>query len=274
VVASAVRDRWGTLPADEGQVDGVPIRRLGPHRLVLRRPGPHIHDERLDGRLPEELRARRPTLVFPSIHRSESGQRCFTVHPLGNPGSRAELGGEPRTLVPSDPPLMAALLLALQEAGERLGTLATYEATHHGPALELPALFAEIAVREGERPPHEEVVALAQALATAEPDGEDRAVLGVGGGHYAPRFRDLCRSRRWAFGHLLSRHALADLEASTARAAWAATPGAAGILFARAQDRAHPAFQGLGPVLRETDAPVRPRAGAGPTGSTLPASGT
>ncbi len=271
-VASALAERWGTLPSTGAFVEGAAVRRLDPHRSVLQRPGPHIRDERLDLRLPVAVRSERPTLVFASVHRSESEQPCFAVHPLGNPGGQAELGGVPRTLVPTDPARMVALLRRLDELAAPLGMRATYEATHHGPELALPALFAEVAVREGAQPTSEEVAALASALTSAEPDGRDRVALGVGGGHYAPRFADLARSRRWSFGHLISRHALGDLAPATARAALDGTPGAAGVLFARAQDRAHPAVASLGPELRERDAERREEGRL--TASSLPASGT
>ena len=273
-VAVGLAERWGSLPAAEGSVDGAPVRQLEPDRWVLRRPGPHIHDERLDLRLPAGLRAAPLTLLFPSVHRSESGRHCFTVHPIGNPGPAAELGGRARTLVPTDPRTMASALRGLQERAVALGTSATFEATHHGPELAVPAAFVEVAVVGAQPPTSEEIAALDRVLRTVEPDPADRVALGVGGGHYAPRFTDLARSRRWAFGHLLSRHALAELDAPTAREALSATPGAGGILFARAQDRDLPAFRGLGPELRESFAPPRGAAASAPSATRLPTSGT
>jgi len=257
VVARGVLSRWGDLPTTGEHIDGTAVHRLGDELWAVRRPGPHLHDDALDRRLPAALRDRRPTLVFPSIHRSESGQRCFTVHPLGNPGPRAELGGRPRTLVPTDPWAMAGLLRELDQRASSVGLRATYEATHHGPWLGLPAMFVEVAVTDRQAPTDAELGVLATALREFRPDPANRTALAVGGGHYAPRFTDLARSRRWAFGHIISRHALADLEPTTAREALEATPSAAGILFARAQDRGHPAFAGTGAEVREADAPLR-----------------
>jgi len=274
VVARGVGDRWGTPSSTGEHLDGAAVRELEPRLLVVRRAGPHIHDERLDLRLPTSLAERRPTLLFPSVHRSESQQHCFTVHPLGNPGLRADLGGRPRTLVPTDPRAMTGLLRVLDESARSLGTTATFEATHHGPELAAPALFAEISVTEEVGPTREELTALAQAIRSFGPDPLDQVALAVGGGHYAPRFTDLARSRRWAFGHILSRHALDDLDPTTARAGLDATPGASGIVFARAQDRAHRAFAGLGPALRESDAPRRPDLSDRASARSLPTSGT
>ena len=274
-VAHAIAGRWGTAPSTGHLLDGVPIRDLGAGLLAVRRPGLHLQDDDFDLRLPTALRQRRPTLVFPSVHRSESGIRCFTVHPLGNPGPRTDLGGRPRTFVPTDPRAMTAVLRTLATDAGAVGLSATFEATHHGPHLGVPAMFVEVAVPPGATPLESEIELLERAVREATPESADRVALAVGGGHYAPRFTDLARERRWAFGHILSRHALGELRGETARGAWEATPGATGILSSRAQDREHPALVGLGPMLRETDAPLRGQESRlGVNGSTLPSSGT
>ncbi len=256
-VASAVRDCWGPLPASGDHVDGAAIRRLSASAVVLPRAALHIHDERVDLRLPPSLRNARPTLVFPSIHRSAQNIACLTVHPLGNLGPRAEAGGSPRTVCPTDPGAMAALLSRLKEGAVPLGLPVTYEATHHGPALELPSLFVEIGFGTAAGPPPEAVRLLSEALREILPDARDRPVLGVGGGHYAPHFTELALRRCWAFGHLISRHALETLDATTARAAYAASGPADGVLFARAQDASTAALAGLGERRRDGEAPVR-----------------
>ena len=274
-VARAVADVWGTRPAVDGHVDGAPLRRLTESMLVLHRPGPHIHDEDLDRRLPSPLRESRPTIIFPSIHRSRENIRSLTVHPIGNLGPRADMGGRPRTLVPTDPARMVEALRRLDELSGPLGLPVTYEATHHGPAVELPALFVEISSGEHSAPTPEAVRVLARVIPELDGAGGDRVALGVGGGHYVPHFTELSLRRRWAFGHLLSRHALAELERSTAEAAYRLTEGAEGIVFSRAQDANHPALEGLGPRLRDPDAPVRNRgATAGSTDAARSASGT
>jgi hypothetical protein len=96
----------------------------------------------------------------------------------------------------------------------------------------------------------------------------------VGGGHYVPHFTDLALTRSWAFGHLLSKHSLGELEAETARRAYALSPGAEGIVYARAQDAGHPSLAGVGARLRDQDAGVRVRGSEGSTAASRPASGT
>jgi D-tyrosyl-tRNA(Tyr) deacylase len=266
-VARAVASRWGTPAAVGDHVEGAAIRALSPLALMLRRPGLHIHDDHLEALLPESVRVSRPTLVYPSIHRSERNVPCLTVHPLGNPGESAEVGGRPRTLVRTDPPRMAAALRALAEGGDRVGLPATFEATHHGPELDLPAFFVEIGYGEEPEPPSAAVQVLADMIPHLTPVEGDRVALGVGGGHYAPHFTDLALKRRWAFGHLLSRHALSSLTPEVARRALEQTPGADGWLPARQEDAGHPAMQDLGHRCRESDAPTRNRGATSASGT-------
>jgi D-tyrosyl-tRNA(Tyr) deacylase len=266
-VATRVADQWGTPPATGEHVDGAAIRALSTDALLLRRPGLHIHDERLDARLPAPMHARGVTLVFPSIHASESKVPCLTVHPLGNPGDSAEVGGRPRALVPTDPPRMAGVLRVLSERSGEAGVEATYEATHHGPELALPAMFVEIGYGADSEPSEAAVRILAETLPhLVRPEG-DRVALAVGGGHYAPHFTDLALKRRWAFGHILSRHALATLTKEIAVEAYQKTVGADGWVAARQDDAGYSALSGIGPRRRDSDAENRPRTAANPTGA-------
>ncbi|MCI4365606.1 MAG: D-aminoacyl-tRNA deacylase [Thermoplasmata archaeon] len=264
-VATAVARQWGSRPATGDHLDGAAIRTLSDQALLVHRPGFHIHDDLFDQRLPAQLRRGGVTLVFPSVHRSESNIPTLTVHPIGNPGDAAEVGGRPRTLVPTDPRLMASALRALSARSKEAGMTATFEATHHGPAVELPAMFVEIGFGEDAVPPASAVRILADTIPTLELDGEDRIAMAIGGGHYAPHFTDLVLKRRWAFGHILSRHALASLDRETARRAYELTVGAEGWLAARVDDAGHSALTGVGVRLRDSDAPPRPRAGTPPT---------
>ncbi|HEV2449714.1 MAG TPA: D-aminoacyl-tRNA deacylase [Thermoplasmata archaeon] len=270
-VAQGVAALWGTPPATGTHVGGAAVRELAPGRLVLRRAVRHIDDSRLSGELRTAFPDSEPTVVFPSIHWSEGGPLCFTVHPLGNPTARAEVGGEPQRLTPTDPSVMAAALRGLQEMAGRFSLPATFEATHHGPWLDRPALFVEIGGGPAsERPDPAQIAAIAQVLRELEPSSGDRVALGVGGGHYAPHFTELTLARRWAFGHLLSRHVLADLSRSVAEAAVAGTPGCEGAIFARAADSADAVWSGLVPRLRDATAPRR----VPPTRGPSPSAGT
>ncbi|MCI4323879.1 MAG: D-aminoacyl-tRNA deacylase [Thermoplasmata archaeon] len=257
-VGRGVADVWGVPEALGTVVGGGTIRRLGRDAAFLRHPGWGIEIEGLAERLPPEIGAARPTLVFASIHRSEVGPTSFTVHPIGNPGSSAPLGGRPGTLVPTDPRLMAAALRQMGDRAPTLGIAATYEATHHGPHSPLPAFFAELGGSVGfDRPEPTAVGALASILANLDPDPADHVAIGIGGGHYAPHFTDLVRRRRWAFGHLLSKHSLSALDERVAQQALECTPGLDGVLAARAVDRPSWPASITCRWVRDGDAPVR-----------------
>lgn len=256
-VAEAVWDAAGPGQATGDHLAGVPIRAWSGCAWSVRRPGHHVLDDRL-----EEDLAQVPTLagcpvVFPSIHRSSRGVESLTVHPLGNLGDTNEVGGVPQRLNPTAPRLMTDALRRLSEGAAPLAIPATFEATHHGPALASPSFFVEIGVEEGARPRPDAVRVLARVLAELTEDAADRVVVGVGGGHYAPHFTDLALRRRWAFGHLVSRHALEHLERAVARQAMERTPECEGALFARAQDAHEGAGVEFSPRLREGTAPKR-----------------
>jgi D-aminoacyl-tRNA deacylase len=265
-VAQRVHQELGALPAADGHVDGAPVRLLPDGTPVLARPALHIEEDRLEDRLPAAIQATRPTLVFPSIHQSESGLRCFTAHPIGNLGEATAVGGEPRTLAPAPARLMTDALRRLDEGGRRIGLRATFEATHHGPATRFPACFVEIGYGTEARPPADAVRTLTKVLRELREDDADRIVVGVGGGHYAPHFTDLALRRRWAFGHIVPRHALQGFTREDAERATRATPGAEGTLVARAADLKLPSAPGFPPRLAEGVAPRRPDPAGHPPG--------
>jgi D-aminoacyl-tRNA deacylase len=170
---------------------------------------------------------------------------------------------------------MVTALRLLDEGASASGMAATYEATHHGPLVGLPAFFIEIGYGELPSPPAPAVDLLANVVPRLAVDASDRVAVGVGGGHYVPHFTELSLRRRWAFGHLISRHALEGLERTTFVEACRETPGVEGAVFARAEDRRHPALEGVVPRLREQEAAVREgKANDTPTAGARSASGT
>jgi D-aminoacyl-tRNA deacylase len=84
----------------------------------------------------------------------------------------------------------------------------TYEATHHGPLLDKPALFAEIG-------PIEDSIgdATAESFADAiigtlqNTDFEfDKVALGIGGLHYSDKFSRLALSGKYIFSHIMPKY--------------------------------------------------------------------
>jgi D-tyrosyl-tRNA(Tyr) deacylase len=258
-LAALIAEPWGT-PSSVGEfVEGSPLRQLAPDVELLRRPILHIFDAGLSHALPPRLRS--VPIVFPSQHRSESGIACLTVHPLGNFGPTAEVGGEPGRLTPTAARLMTDALRAAVEPAEAVGVPATFEATHHGPLLHQPAFFVEIADALSETDRRLVAGPLADALKDLAEDPSDRVAIGVGGGHYAPHFTELALRRRWAFGHLVPRHALGDITPDVQRQLREGFPAPEGALFQRASDADRLEWKNWGPRLRESDAPARPSGG-------------
>ena len=255
-LATLIAESWGTPPSVGEFVDGSALRQLTPDVELLRRPGLHIQDALLGRALPPRLHA--VPVVFPSRHRSESGIGCLTVHPLGNLGSSAEVGGEPGRLVPTAARLMADALRQAAEPASAIGVTASYEATHHGPLLHQPAFFVEIADSLPPADQRKAAVSLGAALVDLAEDSSDRVAVGVGGGHYAPHFTELALTRRWAFGHILPRHALESLSPDVLRQLREGHPPPEGALFQRGSDAERREWKEWGPRLRDGDAPPRP----------------
>jgi D-tyrosyl-tRNA(Tyr) deacylase len=257
--AQLIAEHWAT-PASTGEfVDGTPVRHLAAGVDLLRRPGLHIYDSRLDRALPTRLRS--VPFVFPSRHRSESQIACLTVHPLGNLGPTAEVGGEPGRLVPAVARLMADALRQEQEPAQSVGVPATYEATHHGPLLHQPAFFVEISNALPDTDRRKMAASLSEALVDLDEDPSDRVAVGVGGGHYAPHFTELALKRRWAFAHIVPRHVLEGLTPEVMQQLREGVPPPEGALFQRAADAERPEWKAWGARLRDPDAPPRPTGG-------------
>lgn len=171
-----------------------------------------ITHERLDDEVNKELGLKPEQTIFLSRHRSKTGEPTLTVHPIGNYG-KAEFGGKTRTLVETSPKLMTQLLRILRKKAEqeKLYHKVCYEVTHHGPYLDTPTFFVEVGSTEEEwkKTKPSEVVAksvleLLENYHYEKDFKEDIPVLvGIGGGHYAPRFTDIVFEKKTAFGHMI-----------------------------------------------------------------------
>lgn len=212
---------------DAGALDGLPVRE-GPVRMVEIE-ALHLHADELDARLARAGLAA-DALVFASRHQSAAGRPSLTVHPVGNWGE-AEHGGRAGHFSPAPARLMASLLRALAARAPR-GTDVTYEATHHGPFVGVPACFLEI----GSAPDAWRDPALGKLVAEAFLEGvrapaEVPVLLALGGGHYQPKATDLARRGRAAFAHMLPKHHLGLADIPTMTRAVAASPGATGYFL-------------------------------------------
>ncbi len=240
-----IRDRlleqaaWTTL--DHVTFRGRPVQeridgRTGTAARIVEVDGPTVTDETLTGDLaatdwPIEA------VWFLSRHRAASGEPSLTVHPVGNPTDRHDVGGQPRTYGTCAPRDMGALLRRLQVHRDALNLphAVTFEATHHGPFIQQPALFVEIGSNED----WYDDVPSANALAGAVLDvlGGDGFIdgpvqVGLGGGHYVPHQTRKALEGEADFGHMIASYAIEpdDPElVATVQAARDATPGCDGL---------------------------------------------
>lgn len=150
-------------------------------------------------------------VVFLSRHASLSRMSTLSVHVPGNLGPET-YGGLPYKVSVAPANAMKAALKKMNELNESrgLGFKVSYEATHHGPSLNLPSLFVEIGSTETEwgQPEAGEVVAEA-ALAAVLCDTNYPAALALGGPHYNPKFTNLGLWEDIAPAHIVSKYNLA-----------------------------------------------------------------
>lgn len=201
-------------------------------------------------------------LVFASRHAGDTGP-LLTCHFTGNFGP-AEYGGADRSFAPTAPGVQRALVAAFSEFAPEKYEVGI-ECTHHGPtSVSVPSVFAELGSDEPEWDDPEGAEAVARAirsLAVAESVGtvggdsvsasvsatvgdreEPRHLLGVGGGHYAPRFERVIRETAWGVGHIASDWQLSELGDPEAHAdtlvAAAEASGATAVLSAGEEEEA------------------------------------
>jgi len=160
-------------------------------------------------------------IVFISRHSSTSGTPTLSVHTPGNFGA-AELGGLPRKISVSPATAMRNALKALLlfKEGMKLDYEVSYECTHHGPSLDVPAMFVELgsSPKQWRDSKAAEAVAHAAMSAIGKFDvSEKTAVLGIGGTHYNQRFTRMALEDEAVFGHMIPKYAVSCVDAEMLR---------------------------------------------------------
>jgi D-aminoacyl-tRNA deacylase len=150
-------------------------------------------------------------IIFMSRHSSSAGVSAFTVHPTGNWGKEARLGGEPQTLSVAAPSPMLRMLRLFEKSQIRMES--TYEATHHGPLLNTPSLFVEFGGNDTTRNDRSVAEELGRMVfdyvqSASEADGPARVVMGIGCTHYPRKFTDMALHKDYAFSHMMPKHAV------------------------------------------------------------------
>jgi D-aminoacyl-tRNA deacylase len=205
----------------------------------------HLYVDDLDQRVNKELEEHAiefslKTIIFASKHKSASGLKTLTVHPVGN-YHKAEFGGKSEELAVAAPHVMtmAFRILYEQAKSNNLDHSVTFEATHHGPYLESPSFFIEIGSDESA---WDSIIAgqtIAQTINRIL-DSDIGAhcknypvAIGVGGGHYAPRHSDVARKKRISYGHIIPTYALTEISERMLASAVERTPEAKFVYFHR-----------------------------------------
>ena len=171
--------------------------------------------ENLDKEIEKKLGIKPKQAIFISRHTSKTEQPSLTIHPIGNYG-KAELGGKTKTLCKSSPRLMSHLMRIMHKNAteKQLYHQICLEVTHHGPYISIPSLFIEIGSTEEEWIKKEPANVIAKSILELlksyhyEEDmpNDIPVLIGIGGGHYAPRFTDVILEKKVAFGHMIPRY--------------------------------------------------------------------
>jgi D-aminoacyl-tRNA deacylase len=154
-------------------------------------------------------------LVFVSKHSSVSGIPTLSVHTPGN-FAEAKLGGIPKkvSICPASAMKNALLEMAKLKEEMKLNYEVSYECTHHGPSLDVPTMFAELGSSPQQWKDMKAAEAVAHAaMAAASKRSTYPTALGIGGPHYNARFTKIALSTPTAFGHIIPKYALPQVDA-------------------------------------------------------------
>ncbi len=178
--------------------------------VIVEKDGIHLHFDGVDREI-EEAGYDVDLVVFVSRHSGDTG-RLLSAHHTGN-WSTADHGGEPRSLA-APAPAAHRHLLRYFDAHAPDGWNVSMEATHHGPSeIETASVYAEVGSGEGEWRDEDAARTVADAVLSLDDREQPRwTLLGVGGGHYSPRFTRLVLESDAAFGHVVPDHELDSLD--------------------------------------------------------------
>ncbi|KAK9278006.1 hypothetical protein L1049_027563 [Liquidambar formosana] len=187
-----------------------------------------VREDHLDKRWEEATGESVDEVIFLSRHTAVSNRPALTVHPIGVPhlreGEVPPAGGKPGWAAPPNPRIgpWLRLLKNIAESHNLIPEFeVTLEATHHGPLIESPTMFVEIGSTEEYWKRQDAAQAIALLLWEglglgggvavgdwSRNNGRNKILLGIGGGHYAPRHMDIILNDGVWVGHLLSGYSL------------------------------------------------------------------
>ena len=149
-------------------------------------------------------------VVFVSRHSSKSGKPTLSVHTPGNLGN-AKFGGIPRKVSIAPASVMKDTLIEMEKVTQELifDYEISYECTHHGPSLDVPAMFVELGSSPKEWKDFKAAEVVAKATMTSiTKNSKYPTVLGIGGPHYNKKFTKVALYGKEAFGHIIPKYAI------------------------------------------------------------------
>lgn len=177
-------------------------------------------------------------IIYASKHSSGAGQKSLLVHTTGIWGKESGHGG-------NDHEIALAPSLALTYGYNKIKELKSQrnleefwigvEVTHHGPsALDIPLMYIETGGTEVEWNDIDACNLIADVIHEIIklyniPDTEfnsietNPAMIGIGGGHYAPSFIKKLDKEEYMLGHIIPKYAHEDLTDEMIKMAWERT---------------------------------------------------
>ncbi len=211
-----------------GNIEGKPAYRLNNTRMWVFSDG-ILFEDAIDNRWHRQTGEVVLEVIFPSRHAAASGKPSLTLHPIGVPhlpvtekppfGGKAGFAPPPSTRLSSWWKMLQQYVSGTELENNFELTL---EVTHHGPYLEVPALFIEIGSTEKDWPDESAAELLAQIITDglsltgndtiglwdSKINAGELVLITLGGGHYAPRANKLASLEGVWLGHMLATYAL------------------------------------------------------------------
>jgi len=157
-------------------------------------------------------------IVFLSRHASQAGTPTLSVHTPGNLTSQATTGGIPKkvSISPASKMKKTLEIMAKLVQEQNLSYAVSYECTHHGPSLDVPAMFAELGSTITQWKDQEAAEIVARAVIGSIKDRKVYpAVLGIGGPHYNRKFTKMALTTETAFAHIIPKYAIPEIDETT-----------------------------------------------------------
>jgi D-aminoacyl-tRNA deacylase len=160
-------------------------------------------------------------IIYISRHCSSSCKPTLSVHTPGNLHI-AKLGGISKkvSISPAGAIKNALKALTFLRDGSRIDYDVLYECTHHGPSLNIPAMFVELGSskiqwcdsKAAEIVGHAAILAISKFQLSAK-----TAVLGIGGTHYNRKFTTLALTSDTTFGHIIPKYMIQYVDSEILR---------------------------------------------------------